>query len=244
MKEKTRVVFTQGGKGGVGKTEILNSLIKWYHEKGIAPVLLDFDIENANKSGLKNFFPEALKLDVHREGALDEFFDICGEDSTNLVVADLGAGAGEVTYQWFDEAFEEAEEEGIAFTSIGVTTEDAGAVQSILTWGAQLQDRVDYLIVLNEQLNPRSDFKYWHAEPKVAEFKEIFSPHIMTMQTRIQEFQAELRNQAATLEKVIQGEVKTDFLRLTKNRVRARRYQRELYEGFEQASSILLPPQD
>ena len=160
------------------------------------------------------------------------------------MVADLGAGAGEVTYQWFDEAFEEAEEEGIVFTSVGVTTEDAGAVQSILTWGAQLQDRVDYLIVLNEQLNPRSDFKYWHAEPKVAEFKEIFSPYIMTMQARIQEFQAELRNQAATLEKVITGEVKTDFLRLTKNRVRARRYQRELYKGFEQASSILLSPQD
>jgi len=94
--------------------------------------------------------------------------------------------------------FEDAEAEGILFTSIGVTTEDAGAVQSLLTWGARLQDRVDYLIVLNEQQNPRSDFKYWNAEPKVAEFKKIFSPTVMTMDSRIQEFQAELRNQSGT----------------------------------------------
>ena len=242
MNQKTRVVFTQGGKGGVGKTEVLNCLIDWYRQQGHSPITLDFDIENANKSGLQNFFPDATKLDVHREGTLDEFFDICGESSTGLVVADLGAGAGEVTYQWFDEAFEDAEEEGILFTSIGVTTEDAGAVQSLLTWGARLQDRVDYLIVLNEQQNPRSDFKYWNAEPKVAEFKKIFSPKVMTMDSRIQEFQAELRNQSGTLQKVIEGEIDTDFFRRTKNRIRAKRYQRGLYQGFDEASSILLPP--
>ena len=76
MSKKTRVVFTQGGKGGVGKTEVLNCLINWYREQGFTPVLLDFDIENTNKSGLQNFFPEATKIDVHHEGALDEFFDI------------------------------------------------------------------------------------------------------------------------------------------------------------------------
>jgi len=244
MKQKTRVIFTQGGKGGVGKTELLNALVDWHRSKGHSPILLDFDIENANKSGLQNFFPEATKLDVHHEGALDEFFDICGEDSTNLVVADLGAGAGEVTYQWFDEAFEDAEEEGIAFTSIGVTTEDAGAVQSILTWGARLQDRVDYLIVLNQLQNSKTSFKYWNAEPKAKEFQEIFSPHIMVMKARIKEFQAELRNQSATLQKVMNGEIQTDFFLRTKNRILARRYQRKLYQEFDQASSILLPPKD
>ena len=242
MSKKTRVVFTQGGKGGVGKTEVLNCLIDWYREQGLSPTLLDFDIENANKSGLQNFFPEATKLDVHREGALDEFFDICGESSTGLVVADLGAGAGEVTYQWFDEAFEDAEEEGIVFTSVGVTTEDAGAVQSLLTWGAQLQDRVEYLLVLNEQQNSRSDFKYWNAEPKVAEFKKIFSPKVITMASRVQEFQAELRNQSATLQKIIDGTIETDFFLRTKNKMRAKRYRRLLYEGFDKASSILQPP--
>ena len=244
MSNKTRVVFTQGGKGGVGKTEVLNCLINWYREQGFTPVLLDFDIENTNKSGLQNFFPEATKIDVHHEGALDEFFDICGDSSTGLVVADLGAGAGEVTYQWFDEAFEDAEEEGIVFTSIGVTTEDAGAVQSLLTWGARLQDRVEYLIVLNEQQNGRSDFKYWNAEPKVTEFKKIFSPKVITMVSRVQEFQAELRNQSATLQRVIDGEIETDFFLRTKNIMRAKRYRRLLYGGFDEASSILLPPTD
>ena len=235
--------FHSGGKGGVGKTELLSSMIGWYRHLGHNPILMDFDIENANKSGLQNFYPEAVKLDIHLEGSLDEFFDICDLASANLVVADLGAGAGEVTHQWFDEAFEDAEEEGIVFTSVGVTTDDAGAVQSILSWGSRLQDRVDYLIVLNEQLNPKSGFKYWHAEPKVAEFIDIFSPQIITMNARNKEFQAELRNQSATLQQVMSGEVDTDYFRRTKNRILARRYQNRLFEAFEQASSVLLPPQ-
>ncbi|MBK1884405.1 hypothetical protein JIN85_18455 [Luteolibacter pohnpeiensis] len=238
----TRVVFTQGGKGGVAKTEVILSLIAWYEKQGIHPALLDFDIENTNKSGLKNFYPKARKMDVHREGALDEFFDVCDQNESGLVVADLGAGAGEATYRWFDEAFDDAADFGIAFTSIGVTTNEAGAVQSILKWANQLQDRVEYLIVLNKFREPDCDFAYWNAEPATGRFIEAFSPKIMTMGSRIQEFQAELRNRSATLQQVIDGKVETSFFKLSKNLFRAKRYQRDMFEGFDLASEILLPP--
>lgn len=238
----TRVVFTQGGKGGVAKTEVILSLIAWYEQRGIRPALLDFDIENTNKSGLQNFHPAARKMDVHREGALDEFFDVCDQNESGLVVADLGAGAGEATYRWFDEAFDDAADFGISFTSIGVTTDDAGAVQSILKWADRLQDRVEYLIVLNEFREPGCDFIYWKAEPATARFMEPFSPKIMTMASRIQEFQAELRNRSATLRQVIDGNVDTPFFRMSKNLFRAKRYQRGMFEGFDSASEILLPP--
>ena len=238
----TRVVFTQGGKGGVAKTEVILSLIAWYEDRGIHPALLDIDIENTNKSGLKNFYPEARKMDVHREGALDELFDVCDQNECSLVVADLGAGAGEATYRWFDEAFDDAADFGISFTSIGVTTNEAGAVQSILKWANQLQDRVEYLIVLNEFREPCCDFVYWKAEPATERFIEAFAPKIMTMGSRIQEFQAELRNRSATLQQVIDGKVETPFFKLSKNLFRAKRYQRGMFEGFDHAAEILLPP--
>lgn len=242
MSTSTRVIFTQGGKGGVAKTEVILSLIPWYHRQGLFPALLDFDIENTNKSGLQNFYPKAQKLDVHRDGTLDEFFEVCDRTDCGLVIADLGAGAGEATYRWFDEAYEDAAESGIAFTSIGVTTNEAGAVQSVLKWASHLQDRVDYLVVLNEFREPNCEFEYWKAEPAVERFMDAFDPRVMVMQARIQEFQAELRNRSATLQRVIDGEVDTKFFRKSMNVFRARRYQRGMFAGFDEASDILLPP--
>lgn len=242
MSTSTRVIFTQGGKGGVAKTEVCLSLVSWYRQQDLSPALLDFDVENTNKSGLQNFFAEAAKLDVHREGTLDEFFDVCEASKDGLVIADLGAGAGEATYRWFDEAFEDATEMGIRFTSVGVTTNEAGAVQSVLKWGSKLQARVEYLIVLNEMREPNSAFDYWHAEPAVEQFKSALNPFLMVMGSRIQEFQAELRNQSGTLQQVIDGEIDTPYFRQMKNLIRARRYQRQMFEGFEAASEILLPP--
>jgi hypothetical protein len=193
-----RVVFTEGGKGGVAKTEVVLSLIPWYLKHGIEPILFDFDVENTNKSGLQNFYPGARKIDLHKDGALDEFFDVCDGNESNVVVADMGAGAGAETYRWFDAAFEDARELNMVFTAIGVTTNDAGAVQSVLKWANQLQGRVDYVVVLNELLERRSEFEYWHDEPAVTRFIKAFDPAIMTMEARVQDLQAELRNQSFT----------------------------------------------
>lgn len=240
MKTETRIVFTEGGKGGVAKTELALSLVSWYRENGLDPVLLDFDTENTNKSSLQNFFPQAAKFDLHREGALDELFDAC-EGDHEVVLADLGAGAGAATAQWFEQAFEEAAELNIRFTAIGVLTNDAGAVQSVLKWATHLQDRVDYLIVLNEMRERDCAFQYWFEESAVAEFTELFDPKVMRMGARVPELQAELRNQCATLQDVIERQVSTAFLRKIKNVARAKRYQRQLYAGFAEAASILLP---
>ena len=236
----SRIIFTEGGKGGVAKTEVALCLVSWYRHHGFDPVLLDFDVENTNKSGLQNFYPEARKLDIHKHGALDELFDAC-EQANGIVLADLGAGASAATAGWFEEAFDDAAELAIEFTAIGVVTNDAGAVQSALNWGTLLQDRVDYLIVLNEMSEKGSKFEYWHEEPAVEQFMGAFDPAIMKMGARVAEFQAELRNQAVTLDDVINGNVSTDFLRMLKNVQRAKRYRRAMFAGFDQASAILLP---
>jgi len=238
---RKRVIFTQGGKGGVTKTEVAVSLASWYAEQGIEPALLDLDIENSDKGGLRTFLPAAKPFDLHEHGTLDEFLSACDDGDSPVVLADMGAGAGKATYDWFENAADIAAELGIQFTAIGVTTNEASSVQAILRWAEHLQDSVDYLIVLNEMRRPRCEFEYWHDEPRVQEFVRAFSPNVMRMDSRVEEFQAELRNQSLTLEQIAEGRVEDPFFRLTKNKVRAIRYQRTLFAGFDEARQILLP---
>ena len=50
-------------------------------------------------------------------------------------MADMGAGAGEVAHRWFNSMHEQARDNGVAFTAIGLVTPDPASVSSILTWG-------------------------------------------------------------------------------------------------------------
>lgn len=235
-----RAIFTQGGKGGVGKTEVALALASWYRTRDIEPALLDFDIENANKSGFQSFFPSAQKLDIHKEGSLDAFFSAF-DSGSRVVLADLAGGSSNAAQAWFEDAAAYAIDMNVSFTAVGVTTNDAGSIQSILKWAGHLQDTVDYLIVLNEMRSPRCEFQYWHEDPNIAQFIEAMDPHVMTMKARLEDFQAEVRNLACTLDHIIRGDVASDFFRYTRNIVRAKIYQRQLYEGFDTSADILLP---
>ena len=241
MKKTILVIFTMGGKGGTGKTEVVLSLAAWCRRQKSHPLLLDFDRENTDKSGLKNFYPEALKLDAHREGELDSFFDICDQEETRLIIADLPAGAGLETFQFFNDAFEDASDTGIVFTAVGVVNNDAGTVQSVLKWAAELQDRVRYLVVFNEMRERDCRFEYWNDEPATGRFREALKPRFMTMRARIPELQAEMRNHNTTLQRIIDGDTAHPFFKQTKNILRAKRYQRGLFAGFDEHADILQP---
>ena len=51
-----RVVFTMGGKGGVGKTGLMVALAEWFEAHEIPFTLLDLDTENKARGSLKHFF--------------------------------------------------------------------------------------------------------------------------------------------------------------------------------------------
>ncbi len=235
-----RVVFTEGGKGGVGKTEIAISLASWYQRQGISPRFIDFDAENTDKSGLKNFVPDAVRFDIHTPGALDHFFEVC-DTGDRVVLADMGAGAGSATYDWFEKMFDDSRDLNIRFTAVGVTTNDPGAVLSVLRWAKHLQQQVDYLIVLNETSETDRTFEYWNDNPLAKKFVDAFKPVVMRSDVRIAEFQSELRNQELSLADVIERRTDSPFFKNTMQIVRARRYQRTLFAGFDSASHFLLP---
>src|ERR1700757_4078098 len=85
-----RVVFTMGGKGGVGKTGLMVALAEWFEAHDIPFTLLDLDAENKARGSLKHFFNGSVtKVNIHTPAGLDTFIDHL-ESGTSIMLADMG----------------------------------------------------------------------------------------------------------------------------------------------------------
>src|ERR1700690_3534559 len=136
-----RVVFTQGGKGGGGKRGFMIHLAEWFLANDIPFALLDLDTENKSRGSLKHYFDGlARKINIHTEAGLDMFID-CLSDGVPVVLADMGAGSGQVALNWFETMYPDLADQGILFTAIGVVTSDPPSAESELAWAAPRQDR-------------------------------------------------------------------------------------------------------
>ena len=157
-----RVVFTMGGKGGVGKTGLMVTLAEWFEANEIPFTLLDLDTENKARGSLKHFFNGSVaKVDIHTPAGLDAFVDHL-ESGAAIILADMGAGSGQVASDWFDAMYEDVAATGARFTAVGIVTPDPASVESVLAWANRLQERAQYLIVQNAT-SPQSDFSYWES---------------------------------------------------------------------------------
>ena len=238
MTQRSQILFTQGGKGGVGKTTVITALTGWIRSKGFDPVLLDFDSENREKSSFQSFYPEAQKIDIRAPDSLDRVFHFLETPGT-IVIADQGAGSGAETFSWFDRTAQIVGEFADV-TSIGIVTKDPGSVASVLSWAYHLGSRVRYLIVLNELVRG-SGFDAWCTTPEVQEFVTRTAPAIIALQNRNPDFEDMLRANHLTLEKVINRRHSVDWFHSLTRIVQGRRYQQEAYDAFESVSHILLP---
>jgi hypothetical protein len=59
------------------------------------------------------------KVNIPTPAGLDAFVDQL-VDGAPVMLADMGAGSAQVTYEWFDRMYPDVAEAGIAFTAIGV----------------------------------------------------------------------------------------------------------------------------
>ena len=129
-----RVILSMGGKGGVGKTGVMVALAEWFHENDIPVKLLDLDTENKARGSLTHFFGGNVpKVNIHTSAGLDAFVDHLSEGPP-VILADMGAGSGQVTYDWFEKMYPDVAEARIAFTAVGVVTADPASVESVLGW--------------------------------------------------------------------------------------------------------------
>lgn len=235
-----RVVFTMGGKGGVGKTGVVVALAEWFQANEIPITLLDLDTENKARGSLKHFFNGTVtKVDVHTPAGLDAFVDHL-DGGTPIILADMGAGAGQVAAGWFDSMYEDVAATGVRFTAVGIVTPDPASVESVLAWANRLQDRVEYVIVENAT-NALADFTYWRSTKQANQFRQAFTPAILQMEFRLAELENPLRQHGIQLGQVADRKTMVDELKRASLVMRAQSYRRRLFSEFDRAKEAFLP---
>ena len=240
MKSEKRVILSMGGKGGVGKTSIMTGLAEWFDANQIPVQLLDLDTENKARGSLTHFFGGRVpKINIHTPAGLDAFVDRLS-DGIPVILADMGAGAGQITYEWFDRMYPDVAESGIVFTAIGVVTADPSSVESVLAWASRLQDRVVYLIVENS-VSEHPDFTYWNESEQARQFKEVFQPAVIRMDYRLPELENAARNHGITLGDIAARANRAPELQKASLVMRAQSYRRRMFAEFEKVKELLLP---
>jgi len=235
-----RVVFTMGGKGGVGKTGVVVALAEWFQTNEIPVTLLDLDTENKARGSLKHFFNGTVtKVDVHTPAGLDAFVDHL-DGGTPIILADMGAGAGQVAAGWFDSMYEDVAATGVRFTAVGIVTPDPASVESVLAWANRLQDRVEYVIVENAT-SALADFTYWRSTKQANQFCQAFAPAILQMEFRLAELENPLRQHGIQLGQVADRKTMVDELKRASLVMRAQSYRRRLFSEFDRAREAFLP---
>ena len=237
---RKRVILSMGGKGGVGKTNVMTGLAEWYQEHQIPVTLLDLDTENKTRGSLTHFFGgQVPKINIHSPEGLDAFLDYL-DSGPPIILADMGGGAGRVTHTWFDEMYAPVARRGIVFTAVGVITADPASVESVLAWADRLQRRVSYLIVEN-QADEHATFTYWRESAQARTFQETFQPAVMQMAYRLPHLETAMRNHGVTLTEVVQHRTTVPELQLSKAIIRAEGYRERMFEQFETVKELLLP---
>ncbi len=236
-----RIVLTMGGKGGTGKTTLMTALAEWYQEHLLPFVLLDLDTENKARGSVSHFFRErAQKVNIHTPAGLDAFVDHLVGAEDKLVLADMGAGSGQVATQWFEEVYEDVAAAGIVFTAIGLVTPDSASVESVLSWAHRLQRRVSYLIVENHPTE-HADLGYWRDAAQADQFREVFQPAVMQMDFRLPGLENAARQHGVTLGQVANRQTPVQELSKASFVMRAQGYRRKLFAEFDRVQELLLP---
>lgn len=235
-----RIVFTMGGKGGVGKTGVVVALAEWFQVNEIPVTLLDLDTENKARGSLKHFFDGTVaKVNIHTPAGLDAFVDHL-DGGTSIILADMGAGAGQVATDWFESMYEDVAATGVRFTAVGVVTPDPASVESVLAWANRLQDRVEYVIVENAT-SALSDFTYWRSTKQAIRFRDAFAPSVLQMEFRLAELENPLRQHGIQLGHVADRKTVVDELKRASLIMRAQSYRRRLFSEFDRTRQVFLP---
>jgi hypothetical protein len=235
------IVFSCGGKGGVGKTTVACAIADYYASRGIPATLFDCDTENKQRGSLSHYFPAAKRLDIRVERGLDRFVDTMLNAETPVALADLAAGSGRDTFEWIDTMFDGLAAEGFRFTAVATITSAASSVETLFTWSAALRDRVRYLVVKNRIAG--DDFGYFENTEPGRAFIAAAKPIIVGLRARDREIQTELDNRGLTPAQImtVDAERRGPLLDSATARIRAQAYAKQIDTVLEAARRMLQP---
>src|SRR5271165_2841769 len=107
--------------------------------------------DNKAEGSLKALFAEAYKLPAFESWTYDRLLGISLESDADVILADLGAAQGHRMIPWFRDFYKVMQESGLdlRWTALGVVDSDIASARSVIEWGGELQNTVDYVIVHN-----------------------------------------------------------------------------------------------
>jgi hypothetical protein len=240
-----RVIFSMGGKGGVGKSTVMAGITEYLKSLRISTELLDLDWENKKEGSFTAWFPEAVKVDIRKANAYDVLIDRAFRTQTDVVLADLGASQGYRLFEWFDTVYASALklELPLRFTAVGIVTSDPASQTSVLEWANHMQDRVDYLIVKNK--HRADDVVAWESTPNspIAQFQQTFSPVEIEVESRESDIEQKLRSAGRTLTSVVNAGMNMEDADLGNpaTYIRVFGYREQLFSQLGKAGRVLLP---
>jgi hypothetical protein len=240
-----RVIFSMGGKGGVGKSTVMAGITEYLKSLRISTELLDLDWENKKEGSLTGWFSDAIKVDIRKSNAYDVLIDRAFRTQTDVVLADLGASQGYRLFDWFEDVYKGALKLNVPlrFTAVGIVTADPASQTSILEWAAHMQDRVDYLIVKNK--HRIDDVVAWKPESNrtIATFQATLSPVEIEVEARDSEIESKLREAGRTLTSVVDAGMNMGDAELGNpaTYIRVFGYRDQLFSQLSKADRILLP---
>jgi len=235
------IIFTAGAKGGTGKSTALRFLITYLREKGFSPLLLDMDDENRTMS---RFFPEARQIEIKKMSSNDVLIETVIEDGEELIIADLKAGTGRDTLQWWmDIPFNELPD--IKFICIASITSSPDSIQSVLNWTTELKERVSYVICMN--CKDGDVFPDYDKSAQAVRFRLDYKPIEILIPRLDEEYMTELERLNLTVAEVLDADghphINDKSIEETLSRfmvrARLRRFQRNIYEQFHPVLELL-----
>ena len=124
----------------------------------------------------------------------------------------------------------------LRWTALGVVDADIASARSVIEWGGELQNTVDYVIVHNHfQDGVASSWENPKLEADVTAFRETFSPVEIRMDARRPDLQRMMRTMNVTLGDVGDRKTNVPELRAPDMTLRARTYRFRAFSQFTEA---------
>ena len=155
---KKTLIFTMGGKGGVGKTLTLTSLADFLMSKGGSFQAYDCDGENAGKdSAFSAALPGVGRPNLRSLSDCDKLLNAAADGSESVTLADLPANASGDFMEWWDQVInpDTLGALNLRLIGIGVITPEPGTLASVIEWARRMQDNAGYIVAMNQRVDQR-----------------------------------------------------------------------------------------
>ena len=209
-------------------------------------------MDNETKT-LSRFFPEAEQVEIRKDSSNDILVERLLEGK-NLIIADLKAGTGRDTLQWWkDVPFEADELKDVKFICLGSITSSPDSIQTFLNWAGELKDKVTYIVFKNEK--DGDTFPDYGASDESVKFRTNYLPMEINIPRIDEEYMSELERLNLTISEVLEANGASHTLPDNSRkksskpvgpvlcrimvRARLRRFQNGIYDQFEPILNFL-----